>query len=380
MEIETLEDKVDENTGIYTITKFNYMGITVLGDDVPPAMGEEAKIEMFSKNNKKEYFSKVEELKEELKNEQKNEVNDLSTGNKHLEDGQIKESVIGISAEGGETKEPELPAPQEPTPVEPTGEPTPVEPVEPKEPTPTPVKTFSTEGANSGLSVNYITQQIDLLLEDITELKAVWWEDNPIPVPLYYRVDLLYEDEIVIVSNYDYTGFFGIPYTITNDVIELQLDQKTEYISMWKQKDLGGNIATFSTKNKVMEKLLEGGKEAYTNLKTKFSALEEEAEVLREFKSEIDKKSREAEIDNKIAEFDLTDEEKQEVRNLAFSRESMSVEDLEKELFAIEGRKAMEEKKRFSQIKNEEGHLVKKIAHSEPEETSRYGSALIYFK
>lgn len=80
MEIKVLDGKIDKNTGFYVVKNFEYLGITVLGDDVTPAMGDDAKIQMYSKQNKKEYFSMVENLSKELKSLQKeNEVELLKT-------------------------------------------------------------------------------------------------------------------------------------------------------------------------------------------------------------------------------------------------------------------------------------------------------------
>lgn len=69
MEILVDDGNYNSSTNIYEITKYRYLGVTVLGTDVTPAMSG-AKMDVvgqFSINNNTEFFEKVKKLNEELR-------------------------------------------------------------------------------------------------------------------------------------------------------------------------------------------------------------------------------------------------------------------------------------------------------------------------
>ncbi len=93
MEILVDDANYNSNTDIYEITKYRYLGVTVLGTDVLPAMSG-AKMDVvgqFSINNNKEFFEKVKQLNEELKQS-------LLEGGEHV-DKEFGEQVIEDIAE-----------------------------------------------------------------------------------------------------------------------------------------------------------------------------------------------------------------------------------------------------------------------------------------
>ena len=63
MEIAVDDYDINED-GSINITKYRYLGITILGDDVQPAMiGAELNVVgQFSKNENEDFYSKIEEL------------------------------------------------------------------------------------------------------------------------------------------------------------------------------------------------------------------------------------------------------------------------------------------------------------------------------
>lgn len=428
MEIKVLDGEIDKNTGFYIIKNFEYLGITVLGDDVTPAMGDDAKIQMYSKQNKKEYFSMVENLSKELKSLQKeeNEVELLKTketfAKKKEEDADIeknschdeKEDIEKNSCHDSNKNKTEKNAKDEDEAEEDKEnsndnlnvqkeikqieeaenmstkekkknkiEKNTVE-CEDEEKACLSKKDFAKKdtstnnlSANS-LSINYLIEEVTAQLDNITEVVQVWWQDTPATVPQYYLVDLLVDKNVVIVTDFENENFYGIPYTVTGDEVQLQIADIVPYVSIWKQKETTEvNTQNFSTKKSALEKLIKGGEEVYNDLKEKYEKIEKENKSLKEFKLEIDKQTRFIEIDNKINEFGFKEEEVKNLKELAYSSK-ISMEELEKELYALEGRKAFEKKNRFSL--NKKQIPTYKINNQEPKiEASKYGSASIYF-
>ena len=150
------------------------------------------------------------------------------------------------------------------------------------------------------------------------------------------------------------------------------------YVSIWKQKETSEvNTQNFSTKKFALENLLKGGEEVYNNLKKEYEKIEKENKSLKEFKLEIDKQTRFVEIDNKVNEFGFREEEVKDVKEMAYA-EKITIEELEKELYALAGKKAFEKKGKFSL--NKKQNPTYKINIKEPKvEASKYGSASIYF-
>lgn len=83
MEISVQDGMFDDNF-IYHINTYNYLGVTVLGDDFPPAMNQNAIISLFSKSNsmKNEYSKLLNEIKtlgeEEIKISKENIIEDFN--------------------------------------------------------------------------------------------------------------------------------------------------------------------------------------------------------------------------------------------------------------------------------------------------------------
>ena len=383
MEIKVLDGKIDKNTGFYVVKNFEYLGITVLGDNVTPAMGDDAKIQMYSKQNKKEYFSMVENLSKELKSLQKeNEVELLKTketfAEKKEEDTNIeknschddKEVIEKNSCHNDKKNKTEKNAIERED--------------EDEEEICLSKKEFakkdtpSNVSSTNSLSINYLIEEITTQLDNITEVVQVWWQDTPATVPQYYLIDLLVDKNVVIVTDFENTGFYGIPYSVTGDEVQLQMSDIAPYVSIWKQKETSEvNTQNFSTKKFALENLLKGGEEVYNNLKKEYEKIEKENKSLKEFKLEIDKQTRFVEIDNKVNEFGFREEEVKDVKEMAYA-EKITIEELEKELYALAGKKAFEKKGKFSL--NKKQNPTYKINIKEPKvEASKYGSASIYF-
>lgn len=430
MEIKVLEGETDAKTGFYIIKSFEYLGITVLGDDITPAMGDDAKIQMYSKKNKEEYFTMVENLSKELKYslQKENEVESLKTKETFAKEENKEKDIEKNSCEDDKEKAEKnackdedkkkseknakeeddssadeenandnLDVQKEVKEIEEAEDMMSTDDKKKKKAEKNEVdcmdedeeeaclskkdekKDFAKKDTSTNsLSINYLIEEVTSQLDNITEVVQVWWQEAPATVPQYYLVDLLVDKNMIIVTDFENTGFYGIPYTVNGDEVQLQVADIVPYVSIWKQKEVSeSNTKNFSTKKFALEKLLKGGEEAYNSLKEEYQKAEEENKSLKEFKLEIDKQTRFVEIDNKIGEFNFSEEEVSELKELAYS-EKISMEDLEKELYALEGKKAFEKRNKFSI--NKKQNLEYKITQKPVGvTTSKYGSASIFF-
>lgn len=92
--------------------------------------------------------------------------------------------------------------------------------------------------------------------------------------------------------------------------------------------------------------------EVCSALVEKFNALNDELDTLKEFKANYDKSVLEQEVNNIVEEFSFEEEEVLDLRTKALNGE-ISTKEFKKELFALEGMKMHENKKKFS-VKKEE--------------------------
>ena len=92
MEIVVNDGNWNNEINAYEITDYKYLGITVLGDDITPAMqGAKMEVVNFSIDNK-EFFAKVEQLNKELKQS-------LFEGGEGVEDKKFEEYVVETTEE-----------------------------------------------------------------------------------------------------------------------------------------------------------------------------------------------------------------------------------------------------------------------------------------
>lgn len=409
MEIKVQEDHVDDE-GQYHIDKFEYLGITVLGDKITPAMSEEATIELFSsKENNDEFISSLEKINEEIKKFTNNEVNSLSV-NKET-DSKVKdlepitpetnedpqatnfsvteestpevepESVEVTETENVENIENEESSEQNFS-TENEGEVENTEPVVEEESTSETEgavdetdkeKTFSVENegkTSNSLSISYIENEIDKILSQYEiEVKSYWDSTILNTVKQYYRVETYPDRCLVIVNDSSDNCYYGINYHVEKDVISLDLSTKRPFINTWREKEENEEIQVFSI---VTDSVLEEGKK-------KIEALEEELESLKTFKAKIDTEKRVEEVEEIIAKFStLEDEEISELKEKACSFE-LDNDSLEKELFALVGRKALEEKEQQFSTKASANNKTIKVQDKVSVQTTPTGKYSKYF-
>lgn len=116
----------------------------------------------------------------------------------------------------------------------------------------------------------------------------------------------------------------------------------------------------------------------YAKLSTDFSVIKEDNEKLLEFKENAEKEARVSLVDKEIAEFSLEEAETKEMRERAYNAE-ISIEELRKELFALEGMKAHQKKEMFSKVESKKEVTTIKVIPT-TDEKHPYGSLMTYFK
>lgn len=314
MEINVEEGFKDKKTGIYNITKYSYLGVTTLGDDVAPAMGNTCKLETYSSNS--DFVQAMEELNEEVKKYQMEvgTVDNTQTQEQVVETTEVQETV-----ESTETTE-----------VEETS-------VETSEETTEVPQNYSLSVENLGMSMRKI-------MSEMTTQKTNRWNET-YQVQSYYLRTILPSECIAIVEDgvCDYT-YYGVPYSVKGDEVVLDFDNKKEYIQTWREKQTESEtIVTFCEKEEDEQKAIEARfslKEGeIEKLKTQISEQEVELENLRTFKFEKDQEALNEAVSNIVTKFSILEEsEYKEIMDKTINGE-MSVNDFELHMYAMKGKK-----------------------------------------
>lgn len=199
-----------------------------------------------------------------------------------------------------------------------------------------------------GLSVQNITDQITTQINSRFVEKEDYWGDK-YQAREFWFMDVLPNDKIAIVENADWScrQYFGVPYTLNEDVVTLDFDNKKSYIQEWRE--MSGevepkvfNCEDTQLKEHIINKFdsidthenevaeLENLKTSYSELEDKLNAMQDYAE-LKEFKENYDKAKYEKEIEDASKLFDLDEEEIKDLKDKAMNRE-ITVAEFEKEL------------------------------------------------
>lgn len=323
MEISVEEGHKDKKTGLYHITKYSYLGVTVLGDDVSPAMGDTCKLSTYSSNE--EYQFALQELKKEIQKTEKEELN-MSKQN-------TTEPVV-------DNNDPVATNSTEPT-----------EPVQGKEPTQEPVgdnapPVESTEPTqvNFNLSVENMSNGIRNTLSAMTTQKTNRWNET-YDVQSYWLRTIVPSENVVVVEDgiNDYV-YYGVPYSLNGDNVVLDFDNKKEYIQTWREKNTGNETLVFSERDNSEEEMIDAkfseNEQTIAELNTKITNQEAELVELRAFKLDKDQEALANEVNSIVAKFSncLDEEEYKEVREKALSKE-MDLETFKTHMYALRGMK-----------------------------------------
>ena len=232
-----------------------------------------------------------------------------------------------------------------------------------------------------GLGANELARLVVESLNKHTYTEMCWGEE--MEFHKYGFVDLDTEESVVITRDYQNRTIVGIPYSLDGELISLDLENASKYVSIWKKAEGETQVLNFENtqlKEKYDEKI-ESLQEAYSNevkareeVETKYEANLAECESLKtkiaelkEYKSEKEKAEKqmalEKEVADVVSEFELKLEELGDLTSKVYSEE-MTVEEFKKELLVMEGMKSIEEKKKakFSKDKKEdEGDIAIKF-------------------
>ena len=345
MEIKIKVSSKNSNSSIVDIKKFIYTGITVIGEQFNPAMGENATIQLYS-SDKKTYDEKVKEVNALLNftktKEKTYEVNSLEE-NKNSEQNNSNEE--NNNSEQNNSNEENKNNEQ---------------------------NNSNEDNKNNELSVNYITREIIKELEKNTVLTTVYWEEEPVELPKYYFVDLLQDSHIAIVDTLTYGEYYGIPYNVNGDIISLNFNEIKPYTRQWREKVSSG-IELFSVKINKKEELI---KQSFNKIKELYATVKQENE---NYKENIKNETIRKEADEIFAKFSFIENSKEinSLKEIAYTGK-INKDDLLKELYAIQGRKYIEEKEKFSS--NRKDTTVPIVSSNSEKIDTVYGELYKYFK
>ncbi|MGL4454137.1 MAG: hypothetical protein ACRDDY_19565, partial [Clostridium sp.] len=252
MEITVLDSEKDED-GILNINKFQFNAVTLLGSEVIQGMNGGCNISVYSKSDYEDFVNKI---TDKIYSVEEKEEDGLENENKNVN--------------------PE-------------------------------VQEFS-------LSVENITDQVVTQLNSRTVQRTDYWGDT-YQAREFWFMDILPEDKIAIVENADYScrQYYGVPYSVSEDVITLDFDNKKSYICEWREMKGEESPQLFQLedeeiKNHIVEKFnsidthenevkeLDELKVTYAELEGKLNDMTD-YESLKEFKADYDKAKYEQEVE-----------------------------------------------------------------------------------
>ena len=302
MEINILESEKDKYSGVLNISKFEFLGVTILGDDYAPGIdGANATLEFARIKTEKDLINFLNNIEQNVK------------GDKSM-DNTNKYSL-----------------------------------------------------SNRSMALQIREQLSNRLIE-----KQYSWGETYQTREFYY-VDTIPDDSVVVVQGNDGYKYYGVPYSVNEDTLTLDFDNRKEYISEWREKkvDESANFAldeedakemaelTFNAEvekvgqeaktvvdtfkndlEKVNEELTQTKEELTKANETVFS-LGEEVKELKAKEAQAEKEKFEEEVEGVLAKFSFDEEETKEMKEQCLNGE-FDVEELSNKLFALYGKKAYE--------------------------------------
>lgn len=351
MEIKIEDGYMDEESGLFTVTKFIFTGITVLGDHIESAMYD-TYLETYSvsddlKNQITEMCNEIYSLNKEK------EVDDLMAKKieNPIEDKEIveDETVEDIKeddiVEDKKDDDVENPIEDEKNPEDKSDEND--ESKDDNEPEEDEKQIDPNE--QYSMSMDDIRISINKLLDNETVEMDSWGEKYT--VRKYWMWDILPMDKIVILEDSQSWGtFYGVPFEYNNDDITLDLTMMKPYIREWREKVEGDNLEVYSNTNEI-QKLVN---ETYSNQKAKIEELTDEISKLEVYKAEKDKEELKAQVEEVAGEFSELEESEISTVKQEVIDGNMDMEQFEKELYCMVGMKSKKSKETYSNDKKPE--------------------------
>lgn len=217
--------------------------------------------------------------------------------------------------------------------------------------------TAEDDKADFGLSLNNTFKAIRKQLESYTYEYVSYWGDT-YTWRKYYVVELIPEDSVVVIEDEEENEFYGVTYSINNDDVTLDLDNKALYIQEWRPKE--SSSARFENTDK---------KEKYTAKDEMYQAVGKELKELRQFKADIEAQEEKAQFDEKVnailSQFEFNEEETSDLVEKVYNK-SINLDMFETCLFALEAKKNRAEKEKFAKMEKENSLNIVDSKKEEP--------------
>lgn len=303
--------------GVCNIAGYKYTGVTLLGDDVLPAMVN-AKAEVITSQtfNKNEFKNVISEMMNELKFA----IEGGKEMGKECEEKQCE-------AENEIPTEDEMDKMMGDTPEDKSTDENKDQPLD--------KDMMSKNNKEFSLTSEQLEDELSRLLCQET-FKDDWgWECS-----CYWYVDHMPDQSIVIAYDCEDGYLVGFNYTVNGDVVVIDMKSeqrfKVEYVPMQAELDEDDQQFSF-VPSAIYEHYKEEMKDK-ESIKSKFSKVEKELNELREFKSNKLAEER-SEAESEIFDRFSSELSEDEIKGIKDNSSKYSLEELEDKLFALAGRK-----------------------------------------
>ena len=209
------------------------------------------------------------------------------------------------------------------------------------------------------LSLNNIFRSIRRFMETITYEYTSFWGET-FQIQKYYVQDLIPNDNIVVLYDDEDGNCYGVNYALDNDDVVCNLESKVQYIQEWRPKEEG--ITRFEIDRVKSDAI--------------YNMVRNELVELRQFKADIEAEVAYNELVDQVegilANFNFNEEEVAELKSMVLNKE-IDLERFEDKLCVLEVKKSRLEK--FS--RNEEGKGLNIVDLEEDEKPQGKYSSLI---
>ena len=260
MEIEVTNGSFSDK-GYYEIIDFQFTAFCILSNSVDPCF-ESSNIQLFNKQNCSDQFTQMmKELKEVSQIFSKNQSSLLEVDNIKKEVNNIVDEKLELLKKYNLT----------------------VDTVSFS------IDDLSLEEIESkireqfSLSNSQLMTEIDKILQTMTEMKKNYWGEL-VERRSFYLMDLKDENAIVVTNSWD--TYYGIPYSLNGDIVNLDFEAKVEFIPDWRPKQ-AGDSATFTNINEVITSEFEQIKQ---DTESKIAEVNDKFTILENEKNEIETK------------------------------------------------------------------------------------------
>ena len=225
-------------------------------------------------------------------------------------------------------------------------------------------KKCSVETEEFALSLNNTFRAIRKCLDSYTYEYTSFWGDT-YTCKKYYVEDLIPTESVAIVYDEEEGINYGIKYSLDNDDVVLNMNDKKVYIQEWRVKEEGFSKFECDDKSKAKEEI--------------FEAVGKELKELREFKADVEDKEAKAEFDAQVegvlAKFNFEEEEVSDLVEKVYNK-SIDLEMFETFLFALEAKKTRAEKEKFSARERENSLGIVDFNEANEEPKQKYSNIL----